>query len=126
MALLDNQSAFDFELCGKTITLESNEVKTQIVDFDDITITKSASCAYAIVGKNLCYTIVIKNDGDVGFADVLFRDQLAGNTEYVTDSFTVNNISQTPTIVNNEIQYELDIPANSTTTIKFCVKVLGK
>jgi uncharacterized repeat protein (TIGR01451 family) len=120
MTTLDNQTFLDLELCGDAVTIDSNEVVTEILD---IKITKSASCPYTVIGGTICYTVVIENNSDVELVDVVFRDPLAPGLTYATGSFKVNGASEVPEYDNNILSYILTLPPNSTITIEFCVHV---
>jgi len=117
MPTLSNITALDFELCEEAMTVHSNEVETRIID---LKITKSASCAFAIVGGRICYTVTIETN--TAIENVTFRDTLANELEYIAGSFEVNGTPHTPTIVGNEIQYTFNLPAG-TTVITFCAIV---
>ncbi|MCL2755600.1 MAG: DUF11 domain-containing protein [Firmicutes bacterium] len=129
---LENKAFLDLELCGEAVSVDSGEPTE--VDIIDLQITKTANCAYAILGGNICYTVTIVNNSDVDFTDgemgeITFRDPLADNLEYVDDSFEYgtdpdNLTPGTPNIDgNNVITFDLAIPAGETMYIEFCAKV---
>ena len=123
---IGNQTFLDLELCEEAVTVQSNQVETDIID---LTIVKSASCNVALVGGKICYKVTITNNSDVDLEYIMFRDPLAPNLTYIEGSFEVDGTPQTPTIVGNELQYELTIPAIEEdeppvpVVITFCVTV---
>jgi len=117
---IGNQTFLDLELCEEAVTVSSNQVETDIIDLQ---ITKTASCNVAVVGGTICYLITIFNNSEVDLEDILFRDPLAPNLTYKVGSFEVNGTPETPTIIGNELQYVLTIPAGETVEIDFCATV---
>jgi len=107
----------DFELCEDEITISSDPV---VVDVIDITVDKEASCAYAVVGSEICYTITITTDTAID--GMTFKDLLDPAVEYVVGSFEVNGDPEDPVITGQEISYELDLPIGET-VIEFCVEI---
>jgi len=130
---LENRTFADVTLCGQTVSAQSELVSTDIIN---LTVEKAASCDYVLVGGRLCYTIVITNDSDVDFIEgqdelgkIIFRDPLADNLTYVTDSFTISinggtAVPATPTLVGNVLTYDgIELEAGQFATVVFCVIV---
>jgi len=105
--------------CVGPLTFNSNEVETKIVDLAII----KQTCRYALVGKDICYTITATNNSDVDMFGVLFSDEIPENTTYIIGSFEVDDVPQTPMMANNTIQYPINIPAGESVNIRFCVHV---
>lgn len=136
MPMQNNQAFLDLELCDVAVSTQSDIVQTDIID---LTVTKTATCGYALVGGTICYTATIENNSDVDFISgddemgcITFRDPLAPNLQYVTGTFTYQigsgvEVPATPNInADNVLTYNcLEIPANTTAVVKFCVKVLS-
>ena len=121
MPLLTNTTFMDFTLCGDAVSVQSTPSEVDIIDLQ---ITKVAACAYAVVGGEICYTVTIFNNSETELTDVLFRDPLAANLEYVEESFEVDGDAEEPTIVGNELQYTFDtIAPGATIEVEFCVTV---
>jgi len=106
--------------CLGPFTFESDKVETQIIDLSIVKTT----CPYALKWHDICYMIIISNNSEIDMFGLLFSDKLADNMEYIIGSFTVADKPQTPMMAENTIQYPVDILANSTIEIKFCVKVI--
>ena len=121
MAQFSNQSFLDLELCDSAVSVESNEVVTDIID---LTIEKEADCNMAVIGGTICYTVTIKNNSDIEL-ETIFRDPLASNLVYVQDSFTVDGEPQTPTYdaASHVLSYPLTLDPHCEVVIRFCVKV---
>jgi len=134
MATINNTTFLDFELCDSQVTVPSNQTETEIIDLQ---ISKEASCDYTVVGGTICYTITIVNNSDVnltfqddGASGITFRDPLATNLSYRPGTFSIQVGSSEPIYLEPDINAdnvltfsELEIPANTTMTITFCVRV---
>ncbi|MGL4875840.1 MAG: beta strand repeat-containing protein [Clostridium sp.] len=55
--------------------------------------TKSADLAYAKIGDNILYTLVLKNLGNVDANNVIVIDTVPGNTTYVSNTVLVNGVA---------------------------------
>ena len=67
-------------------TIKSNEVETYLIC--DPVIVKAVDKEVAEVGDNLTYTITIDNPSLVPLTNVVFRDTLDDNLNYVYESFS--------------------------------------
>jgi len=122
MASITNIASTDVIGCdGEVIDVPSNPVDVGIVD---LSIVKSADCSWAIKGGKIKYCVAISNASDIDLPGSVFRDVLDLGLRYVDGSFTVDGVPQTPTVSGNTIEYDLDIPANTTILICFQVLVL--
>ncbi|MBN1040473.1 DUF11 domain-containing protein, partial [Clostridium botulinum] len=87
-------------------------------------LVKAVDKKNAQVGDILTYTIGLKNTGNVTANNVVFTDTIPSGTSFVTDSLTVNGVTQTgaspapPTGVNVG-----NISPGTATTVVFQVKV---
>ena len=125
---MTNQSFLDLELCNGAVSAESNIIETEIIDLQ---IEKEASCAYAIVGGRICYTVTVTNNSDHSFDDsglgmLTFRDVLASNVRYIDGTFQIDGNDATPTIdADNVMTYTFEIPPHESVVITFCVRVVA-
>jgi len=105
-------------------TIESNNVTTQLEL--DPTVTKSVDKATAAIGEVLTYSIEIANISELAMSNVVFSDSMPVGSNYITNSFTVNGTSATPTVTGSTLSYNIqNIPASSTATVSFQVIVIG-
>jgi len=122
---LTNQSSLDLELCNAEVTIVSNEIEVNELD---LTMTKTADCAYFVVGSVITFCVEIANGSDIELEDLHWYDVLDDRFTYVDDSFTVDGQPETPTIEGQEISWDIDTLGTAaeqptTTTICFQVKV---
>jgi len=119
--LVANTAELDVVSCDgeEPTTIQSNKEEVEIVD---IVVEKTANCPIAFVGGTIQYCITVTNPSLHEFQST-FRDVLDSRLEYVDGSFTVDGTTQTPTISGQEISHLVTIPADSTVTICFKVKV---
>ncbi|MCL2796708.1 MAG: DUF11 domain-containing protein [Firmicutes bacterium] len=124
MATLENTSFLDLDLCEEAISVESNEVVTTVID---LSIVKEASCAYVILGKNICYTVTVTNNSDVELLDVMFRDPLPSGLVYVEGSLEVDGTPVEPATTSPDLTYLLEsVPAGGEpVVITFCATAVG-
>lgn len=117
MAILNTASVlFD----GATIT--SNQTTTDIDQ--PLTLVKSVDKLNALPGQTLTYSIVVNNPNDYAVSGISFMDSYdSTQTTYVADSFTFENASATPTIVDPIAYTIATIPALTSVTITFQVTV---
>ena len=135
MSKQENKIILNLTLCGEAVSVESLPSETNIID---LTVKKVSDCEYALVGGKICYTVTIFNNSDVDFikgqeemGGIIFRDPLALNLSYVENSFNYEINDEEPIFVEPDIDdmtnimtYDcLEIPANTTAVVKFCVKV---
>lgn len=113
-----NMSGVDIELCGETVTVSSNETEA---DELDLTITKSQSCDIVVVGSVLTYCVEIANNSTLNFENLVWRDVLNARLTYVEDSFTVNEVPETPTIEGQELSWLIP-QLNAGQTIEICFR----
>ena len=71
----------------------SNIVLTQINDVI-IDAIKSVDLDYADVGDVITYTVIISNSGNIPAINTLFQDNIPVGTTFVTDSLTLDGITQ--------------------------------
>ena len=86
-------------------TIKSNEVETYLIC--DPVIVKAVDKEVAEVGDNLTYTITIDNPSLVPLTNVVFRDTLDDNLNYVYESFPVNGMGKMPVIEGQTLSYTL-------------------
>ena len=74
----------------------------------------------------MTYTIEIANVSELAMSNVVFSDSVPVGSNYITNSFTVNGTSATPTVTGSTLSYNIqNIPASSTATVSFQVIVIG-
>ena len=105
-------------------TIESNNAVTQLVL--DPSVTKSVDKATASIGEILTYSINITNNSELEMSNVVFSDTVPVGSNYITNSFTVNGTSVTPTVTGTTLSYNISsIPAANSANISFQVIVIG-
>jgi len=119
--MIVNTSMLDVADCeDNTTTIINNTSAVEIVNLE---LTKEASCDWVLPGGIVSYCVTINNPSSMDFLDTVFRDTLTSRLSFITGSFTVNGVSQTPTVVGNTIEYGLDILANQEVVICFRARV---
>ncbi|MGV8980185.1 hypothetical protein [Clostridium sp.] len=71
-----------------------SNITTTIIAVGNLSVTKAVDKAYATIGENLTYTIVITNIGNVDATNVIFLDPTPANAVFVIGSVTVNGTPQ--------------------------------
>ena len=104
-----------------TTTTNSNTVTT-LIKIGLLTATKEVDKAYATIGDTLNYTITINNTGNANCFDVLFRDIVQSNANFVTGSVKINGTSYTDYNPNNGFALN-DIPGYGSSIVTFAVTV---
>ncbi|MBN1040394.1 DUF11 domain-containing protein, partial [Clostridium botulinum] len=101
----------------------TNIVSTQI-NTTDLQMTKSTSLNFANVGDIITYTIALKNAGNVTANNVVFTDTIPNDTTFVTNSVTINGVTQVGTSPAPPTGVSIStIAPNTTTTLVFKVTV---
>jgi uncharacterized repeat protein (TIGR01451 family) len=118
---IKNKAYLEIEACEEDLVIESNEVVAETID---LKLEKTQSCNYAVVGGKLKYTVKIINQCDTDILNVNFMDIFDDCCEYVAGSFEVDGKKETPTVVDNILEYLLhEIKGDETITITFEVKI---
>lgn len=105
-------------------TIESNNAVTQLIL--DPSVTKSVDKPTASIGEVLTYSIGIENNSELEMSNVVFSDNIPVGSNYITNSFTVNGTSVTPTVTGTTLSYNISsIPASSSANISFQVIIIG-
>lgn len=105
-------------------TIESNNAVTQLIL--DPSVTKSVDKPTASIGEVLTYSIGIENNSELEMSNVVFSDNIPVGSNYITNSFTVNGASVTPTVTGTTLSYNISsIPASSSANISFQVIIIG-
>lgn len=105
------------------IEFDSNEVTAELIDDTSVTLLKTQSEDIVVTGSVVTYTIVITNNAPEALADVDFSDVIPTGLTFNEGSFTVNGTTQTPTIVEQNLSYEIASLEIGNTTIEFTVTV---
>jgi len=118
---IKNKASLNLELCGEEFEIESNETEAEKIK---ITVEKSQSCNFVLVGEKIKYTVKITNDSCVEIEDVVFKDELDDCVEFVAGSFTVDGKHVTPVIRDGVLKYTIPkLEPCQTVVITFEVKV---
>jgi len=117
---IKNKALLEATICGHKQVIETIET---IVDPIKIEFESIHPCKHYIDGGKIHYEFKVKNRSEVCVNDLIFKDLLEQNSEYVMGSFMVNGCSQKPTVRGNEICYLIcHLGAHETMTICFEVK----
>ncbi len=76
-------------------SISSNNVSTIINAADLSGMTKSVDKSFATCSDIITYTIVVSNSGNTTAVNVIIKDTLPNGTTFVTNSVTINGITQT-------------------------------
>ena len=71
-----------------------SNITTTNIALGNLSVTKAVDKAYATIGENLTYTIVITNIGNIDATNVIFLDPTPANAVFVLGSVIVNGTSQ--------------------------------
>ena len=71
-----------------------SNITTTNIALGKLSVTKAVDKAFATIGENLTYTIVITNIGNVDATNVIFLDPTPANVVFVIGSVTVNGTPQ--------------------------------
>ena len=116
---LTNQSGLDIELCQEPMRVLSNEVEaTELA----LTVTKTQSCDFFVVGGTIRYCVEIKNESGVEITPIRWFDDLDNRLSYIADTFTVDGSPETPTINGQELSWDIGTLAGNQ-TVNICFKV---
>ena len=118
----ENTAYLDVDLCGSTRRLTSNTVTANKVNIE---IVKTQSCGMVFQGDTLEYCAAIRNNSDVDFTNVMFRDTIPQGTEYVEGSLKVTGGRGTPYINGREISCVIErLCPHQEVRVCFAVKIL--
>lgn len=102
--------------------IDSNTVET-IVRIPP-RIYKEVDKCEACIGDILTYTITIKNNSLCTMTNVVFNDRIPCGTDYILDTFEVNDVAEVPSIDDYILYYTIPcIEAMSRVVIRFQVQV---
>ncbi|WP_312643271.1 DUF11 domain-containing protein [Hydrogenoanaerobacterium sp.] len=90
------------------------------------TIEKSVDKLTAGIGDTLTYTVTITNLGLSAINSLPFTDVLPAGSTYVSNSFKVNDVAETPTITANTLTYTIPtIAPLGAANIQFQAEAVG-
>ena len=123
MAIINKiNNTASIEYGGKTI----NSLPVETLLLLAPTIVKIVDKPVAAIGETLTYTITITNIAIGSLTNLPFTDTIPAGSNYVTDSFKVNNTTVTPTITAGILSYTIpSIAGMGTAIITFQVKIVG-
>lgn len=114
---------YDYKVDTEVITanIKTNTTQTYVA-VGELTVTKSVDKAYATVGENLSYTVLVKNTGSVNATSVSFKDLIGTDKSFNTGTVIVDGTAQ-PTL-NPDTGFVLtDLAPNQYHTITFTVHI---
>lgn len=120
--VLTNQSQLEFAICDgdDAVVISSNET---IADEVSLTITKTQSCDYFVVGSRITYCVFVYNNSAVTLEALRWYDTLDSRLTYVVDSFTVEGEIEIPTESGQTLEWIIDeLPASS--GVEICFQVI--
>ncbi|MBN1040239.1 DUF11 domain-containing protein [Clostridium botulinum] len=82
---------------GNTNTVNTQVNQATIDNTNGGGMVKAVNKAFAKVGDTLTYTITLKNTGNVSATNVIFKDTIPSGTNFVTNSVTINGVTQSGT-----------------------------
>ncbi|MCL2369618.1 MAG: hypothetical protein FWC80_00060 [Firmicutes bacterium] len=115
-----NQSNVGLDLCDTPVTIASNETVAEELK---LSLKKYQSCPLYVVGMTMKYCVEVTNDSSVPLYDLRWSDLLDSKLTYVTGSFKVDGVDQTPTIIGQELSYMIDTIASGQ-TIEICFSAI--
>lgn len=114
---------YDYVVEEETIyaTINTNTTETYVA-VGELTVSKSVDKAYATVGDNLYYTVVVKNTGSVNATNLILKDLIPSSTSFNIGSVIVDGISKISFNPNNGFNLS-DLSPNTSHTVIFSVNV---
>ncbi|MCS7227752.1 MAG: hypothetical protein NZ839_02160 [Endomicrobia bacterium] len=96
-----------------------------------LVVVKSTDVAYAKPGSTITYTLVVTNIGSAEATNVVIKDKIPNNCEYISGSIKLDNVSKTDAQDTDEAYFDnnivvisgITIQPNSSKTVEFKVKV---
>ena len=82
-----NQAQLEVRLCDRRHVVSSDEVVVQPIRVE---IKHLQPCRFVLENDCVRYTVKISNKSETEICDVMFRDTLHGNAEYIPNSFRIN------------------------------------
>lgn len=101
------------------------EVKEAKIDNSDNGYIKIADKAYAQIGDNITYTLVLKNTGNVTANNVAITDPLPSNVSFVANSVIINGVP-VPNVNSLTNMVLGNIEPNQSAVVEFKVLVTSK
>lgn len=119
--LFTNKATSNATVLGQTVTFESNEVTSELFDNASVTLLKTQSSLLVVSGGKLTYTVTITNLSIAPITNFNFLDTIPVGLTYAPGTFTVGGVSQTPTVVGQDLSYTIaSLPIGPTIVIFEC------
>lgn len=119
---IQNTAAITYTANDVEFVEDTNTVTIQIID-SRIEIEKTASTSVATVGSTITFTHNITNSGSFTHSKLMFTDPLPAGLTFVSKSVQIDGVAHPE--LDPTVGFALtDLPAKSTTTITFDVKVV--
>ena len=99
-----NKAFLDFNICGRTKTIESNVVETHKID---IRIEKAQCCPFCFEGDEHEFAVKITNKCMRDIENLRFKDFLDDDLHYVRHTFKVDGHTEEPNVSGREISYDI-------------------
>ena len=114
-----NQATASVTINGQEVNFESNTVIAELFGDTSVTLLKTQSSNIVVSEGTITYTIIITNNAIDSVSNFNLLDTIPTGMTYVDESFEVNEVAETPTIVDQELSYQFAILPTGVTTITF-------
>lgn len=118
------QYIYNPSLPAIAITTPTNVTTTAINNANFFNITKSTNSLYANIDDIVTYTTSFTNLGNIAAENVVFRDTIPSNTQFLPGSVIINNLPCSSCNISNGVSLNT-VAAFATNTISFKVTVLS-
>ena len=114
-----NEAVATVSIGGVDKSFTSDTVTAVLIDDTTVIITKSQDSNVIVQGGTLEYTVTINNTGAETLNNVVFFDEIPTGLTYVAESFKVDDATETPGIMGQELTYTIATLPTGIITIKF-------
>ena len=114
-----NQATSNATIDGTQVDFSSNNVTAELFDNTSITLVKTQSNTLVVSGGTMTYTVTITNLALAAITNLNFLDTIPTGMTYTTDSFEVGGVSETPTIVGQNLSYTIATLPIGVTVVTF-------
>jgi len=120
MDKIKNKAKVEVEFCGR---MHSAETVETVVTPIKLEIECEKPCAFTLENEKLKFVFKVKNLSEIELHNVMFKDFLDKQTEFVRDSFKVNGHHHKVCVREHVLEAEIrELKACQTVTISFEVK----
>lgn len=114
-----NQATASVTIHGQEMNFESNTVIAELFEDTSVTLLKTQSSNIVVSEGTITYTIIITNNAIDSVSNFNLLDTIPNGMTYVDESFKINGIADTPTIVDQELSYQFTTLPTGVTTVTF-------